>query len=84
LKAKFRLEYAPRFSRRLRNLERQTQIRILREVQILADNPNAGKSLRGQWEGKHSFRIGDYRVIYVVSNDKVILLTVGHRKSIYE
>jgi mRNA-degrading endonuclease RelE of RelBE toxin-antitoxin system len=35
-------------------------------------------------EGTHSLRIGEYRVIYLVSNDKVILLTVGHRKSIYE
>lgn len=39
MKAKFRLEFAPRFERRLKALERQDQIRILREAQILAENP---------------------------------------------
>lgn len=84
MKAKFRLEFAPRFSRRLRDLDQQTQIRILRDVQMLKENPYAGKVLKGRWEGTHSLRIGEYRVIYLVSKEKVILLTVGHRKSIYE
>jgi len=84
LKAEFRLEFAPRFSRRLRDLDQHTQLRILRDVQIIKQNPYAGKVLKGRWEGSYSFRIGDYRVIYLVSGDKVILLTVGHRKSIYE
>jgi mRNA-degrading endonuclease RelE of RelBE toxin-antitoxin system len=50
LKAKFRLEFAPRFGRRLKDLDRQTQIRILREVHVLEENPHAGKLLRGQWK----------------------------------
>jgi len=51
---------------------------------VLEENPHAGKLLRGQWEGKYSLRIGRYRVIYLVSDDKVILLTVGHRRAVYE
>lgn len=81
---KFRLEFAPRFERRLKSLDRQTQIRILREVQILAADPHAGKLLRGRWQGTRSLRIGAYRVIYLVSEDTVVLLTVGHRKGVYD
>ena len=84
MKAKFRLEFAPRFGRRLRDLDQQTQIRILRELQILKENPYAGKALKGRWEGTYSLRIGDYRVIYTISKDMVNLLTVGHRKTVYE
>ncbi len=84
MKAKFRLEFAPRFSSRLRDLDQQTQIRILRDVQILKENQYAGKVLKGRWEGTYSLRIGDYRVIYLISKDMVNLLTVGHRKSVYE
>jgi mRNA-degrading endonuclease RelE of RelBE toxin-antitoxin system len=51
LKAKFKLEFAPRFERRFKALDRQNQIRILREAQILAENPHAGRRLKGQWEG---------------------------------
>jgi len=84
LKAKFRLEFAPRFGRRLRDLDQQTQVRILREVQILGENPYAGKVLKGRWEGTYSLRIGDYRVIYMISKDMVNLLTVRPRKTVYE
>jgi len=82
LKAKFKLEFALRFERRLKALERQDQIRILREAQILAENPYAGRRLKGRWEGTYSLRAGVYRIIYTVSQDKVILLTVGHRRDI--
>lgn len=84
MKAKFKLEFAPRFGRRFRGLDSQTQTGILRGVQILKENPYAGKLLKGRWEGTYSMRIGHYRIIYLISSDKVILLTVGHRKSVYE
>ena len=84
MKAKFKLEFAPRFERRLKALERQDQIRILREAQILAENPYAGRRLKGRWEGTYPLRAGVYRIIYTVSQDKVILLTVGHRREIYQ
>jgi mRNA-degrading endonuclease RelE of RelBE toxin-antitoxin system len=56
----------------------------LREVQILGENPYAGKVLKGRWEGTYSLRIGDYRVIYMISKDMVNLLTVRPRKTVYE
>jgi mRNA-degrading endonuclease RelE of RelBE toxin-antitoxin system len=84
LKTKFRLEFAPRFERRFKDLDQQTQIRILREVQILTENPHAGKALKGQWEGTYSFRIGAFRIVYLISQDRVVLLTVGHRKDVPE
>ena len=83
MRAEFKLELTPRFERRFRSLDRQTQIRILRELQVLTGNPHAGKKLRGEWKDIYSLRIGDYRVLYMVAEGKVILLTVGHRKRVY-
>jgi len=62
LKTKFRLEFASRFERRLKDLDLQTQARILREVHVLAEKPYAGKPLRGPWEGTHfeSAHTGSY------------------------
>ena len=34
----------------------------------------------GEWR----FRIGDYRAIFDVDGDKIIILKVGHRKNIYK
>jgi len=54
-------------------------------IRKLETNPYLGKPLRGELVGKRSLRVGDYRVIYAVDEDKkvVILFTVGHRKAVY-
>lgn len=54
-------------------------------IRKLETNPYLGKPLRGELMGKRSLRVGDYRVIYAVDEDKkvVILFTVGHRKAVY-
>lgn len=33
--------------------------------------------------GSYRFRIGDYRVIFDVEDDKIVVLKVGHRREIY-
>lgn len=83
MKEKFEVEFTPRFRRRLSTLKRRVQARILRETGILRADPYIGKPLRGPWRGVYSLRIGDYRVLYQLSNNKVFLLTVGHRKLVY-
>lgn len=59
MKAKFKLEFTPRFERRFRSLEKQTQVRILREQQILTENPYAGKLLRGECKSVYSLRAAE-------------------------
>ncbi len=41
------------------------------------------KTIRGCLSGLLSLRIGDYRIIYQVSRDQVMIRTVGHRGTFY-
>ena len=84
MKAKFEIRFTPRFSRRIKALDKETQVRILREINVLKTNPYAGKPLRGELKGVHSLRIGNYRVLYQIKGNEIHLLVVGHRKRIYE
>mgnify|MGYP000592541008 CR=1 FL=1 len=56
---KYKIEFTPRFRRRFKALDRDVQVRILREVKLLQDNPYMGKPLRGEWRGIYSLRIGN-------------------------
>ena len=47
-------------------------------------NPEKGKPLKGTYKGLNSYRIGDYRIIYTVIKDIVLILKIGHRKEIYK
>jgi mRNA interferase RelE/StbE len=42
------------------------------------DNPyEKGKSLKGQFEGSIRYRLGDYRIITDIQDDKLIILVVN-------
>jgi len=83
LKAKFEIRFTPRFLKNIKVLDREIQVRILREINILKTNPYVGKPLRSEWKGIYSLRIGDYRVLYQIKKNEVFLLVVGHRKRVY-
>jgi len=85
-KASYSLVSARSFLRDLRRLDTVAIRRILQIVELLKENPNLGKNLRGQLEGFRSLRVGDFRVIYTIEepNRTVILRAVGHRRSVYE
>jgi mRNA interferase RelE/StbE len=52
----------------------------------LADDPyRVGKPLRGQLEGRYSARRGEFRVIYEILDEHVVVrvIAVAHRRDIY-
>jgi mRNA interferase RelE/StbE len=68
-----------------RKIERKEQERITKKFNELEKNPNLGKPLTANLAGLWSLRFGDYRAIYQIKqNDLIILvLRLGHRKNIY-
>lgn len=43
-----------------------------------------GKPLRYSKKRSWSLRVGDYRIIYVISNRVVVIIAIRHRKEVYE
>jgi mRNA interferase RelE/StbE len=82
----FRIEVAPTAARQLRRLDAQARRRVQAAIELLADNPRpaATKKLTGG-EGEWRIRTGDYRVIYEIHDDVLLVLVVavGHRRDIY-
>jgi mRNA interferase RelE/StbE len=83
MKTRLELQFTKEFLRKLKQINKQTQVRILHQLKTLEEKPFAGKRLTGRLTGLFSLRIGNYRIIYQLSENKVIIRTVGHRKTIY-
>lgn len=83
------VEFQRSAAKQLRALDRPIQRRILAyfRIQILpADDPRKlGKALSGDKGGLWRYRIGDYRAISKLEDDKlvVLVLEVGHRREVY-
>ncbi len=82
----FRVELSPAAARQLRKLDRRAAARIIAVLDLLATNPRPPKAtpLVGR-PGVLRVRTGDYRVIYEVHDQTVVVLVlaIGHRSSIY-
>jgi len=57
----------------------------LLEIQKLGDDPQPAQSKKLKGEDLYRIRIGVYRVIYEIIDDRLIItvVKVGHRKDIY-
>jgi len=40
--------------------------------------------LKGQFAGLRKYRIGDYRVIYAILKEDILILRIGSRKDVYK
>ena len=78
------MRYKASVSRDLKHLDKSTALRIMERIESdLADNPEKGAPLSGKFKGLYRYGAGDYRVIYAVSGDSIIVLRIGHRSRVY-
>jgi mRNA interferase RelE/StbE len=75
--------------KQIKKLDRTAQsaiLRFLRERLQPAENPRQwGKPLHGEKGGLWRYRVGDYRLICDIQDEKITILVVqvGHRKDVY-
>lgn len=82
----FRLLYHPLVSEDIKGIPRNLKNRISRAIEkkVLTDPVRAGRPLRQSLVGHRKMRVGDYRIIYRLELDAIIVLKIGHRKDVYE
>ena len=82
----YRIEIAPAAQRQLRKLDPAARRRVQAAIELLAEQPrpSGAKKLTGG-EGEWRVRTGDYRIIYEIHDQVLVLLvvTIGHRREIY-
>ena len=59
--------------------------RIVAAIDRLAETPHLGAALKGDLRGLKRLRVGDYRVVYEVRDEELVVLVVrvAHRRDAY-
>jgi mRNA interferase RelE/StbE len=87
-KIKYIIEYDIAIEEKLREFSKpiREMIRKAIEKKLTVDPISFGKPLRYSLKGYRRLRIGDYRVIYKIIEDKVLvfIVDIDHRKDVYE
>ena len=72
-------------ARELQRIERSDRERLIAAIDRLAENPFAGSALKGELRGLRRIRVGDYRLIYEVREQDLVVLVLraAHRREAY-
>jgi mRNA interferase RelE/StbE len=70
----------------IRHLPPEVKRAVKAAIRALAQDPAGGEPLHGELRGRFKYRVRRYRIVYAVDRDHRIvrILSVGHRRSIYE
>ncbi len=88
---KYKVEYTKAAVKQLKKMDRKIAAFILSYIEeklVDCNDPRIyGKALKGNLNDKWRYRVGEYRILAKIEDDKVvvvIVVEVGHRKDIYK
>ena len=85
----WRIEFVPAAAKELKKLGKSEAARIIttleKRIAVLDDPRTLGSALTGELGGLWRWRIGDYRVIARIEDERITILVVrvGHRSEVY-
>ena len=84
----YKILYLDSVQKDMERLDRPTRKRILNKIEkhLAKDPKELGRPLVGQFQGLWRYRVGDFRVIYKVAEEEILIIVarVGHRKNVYD
>jgi mRNA interferase RelE/StbE len=84
--SEYRIELRPAAAKALRTFDPQMRQRIRGAIALLAQDrrPPGARALQGR--PGHRVRVGDYRIIYTVQDDALLVVVVrlGYRSHVYD
>ena len=84
------IEFVPAAAREIKKLGRTEAARIIatleKRIAVLADPRSLGSALTGDFAGLWRWRIGDYRVVARIEDERITILVVrvAHRRKVYQ
>ncbi len=87
---KYSVETTARFDKEFKKLDKYTRTMIknwiIKNLVNCEDPRSHGKGLTSNRVGQWRYRIGDYRLICNIQDDKLVILalSVGHRREVYD
>lgn len=81
----FNITYKKSVIKDISRLDKKEARRIIDKIEEdLSDGAESYPVLKGDFAGLRKMRVGDYRVVFTIIDNNVLVLRVGHRREIYK
>ena len=80
-----KIEWTEAATKDLAKLDKPIARRVLRKITWFSNNFESlvPEPLGGEFRGAFKLRVGDWRVVYTVESETIVIQFVGHRREIY-
>ena len=81
----FRIVIKKSAAKEIERIEKKDRIRLIEKIRSLSSDPRPFGSKKLSGQEKYRIRQGNYRILYQVLDDELIInvVKVGHRRDIY-
>lgn len=80
----YKLIYTRRAAKDISKLQQSTKERIRKSLEKYAEDPLPyARKMADSTLGTYRFRIGEYRVLFDIEGDELIILRLRHRSEVY-
>ena len=80
----YKIFYGEDSQKQLDALDKSIKIQVLKKIAQLENSPELGEPLSNVLKNKRRLHVGKFRVIYLISDNDVIISRIGHRKDVYK
>lgn len=84
--AGYSLVITPRIADRIRHLPPDLKRSIREAMRAITENPAQGEPLKEELQEYRKYKVRRFRIVYQIDRNarKIMILSVGHRRVIYE
>ena len=80
----YKLNFKKSVFRDLKRISKPEAQKLLNKIdQLLPPKANTFPALKGKFKGMRKLGVGDYRIIYVIMEEEILILRIYHRKDVY-
>ena len=81
----YKITFKKSVAKDLKKISHAEADKILKKLSLdLSVNADQFPELQGQFAGLRKYRVGNYRVIYGIIQEEVLVLRIKHRKDVYK
>ncbi len=80
---RYAIELKPRAIKDFEAFPQRIQHRILARIEELSDNLSGDVKRLTDWTFEYRLRIGDYRVLFEIEGDAIVIYRIRHRREAY-
>lgn len=81
---KYQVELKPRAVKDLEHIPKEEGKRIVEKLKLLEDNLRGDVKRLTDYTPEYRMRVGDYRILFEIEDEKIIVYRIRHRKEAYK